>query len=226
VDQDAWQKILLPPGNEEQTWELYHENSKIGRFDGALSDEEVRKRSKEFHESLPFIGYPKVTLPEHVTPLAQRLDDTLIARVSTRDLVPSTLTLETLGTLLFYGYGDTRANKDGRYPRPFRVVPSGGALYPLELFFHSASLHGADAGIYHYNPPCKDIRLVVRGDQTNSISKSMIYSEITQNSSLVIFITAMFERSVFKYGDRGYRFTLLEAGHVAQNLNPSQQRWG
>jgi SagB-type dehydrogenase family enzyme len=36
---------------------------------------------------------------------------------------------------------------------------------------------------------------------------------------MIVFITAIFERSVFKYGNRGYRFVLLEAGHVAQNLN-------
>jgi SagB-type dehydrogenase family enzyme len=36
---------------------------------------------------------------------------------------------------------------------------------------------------------------------------------------MVIFITSVFERSVFKYGDRGYRFIFLEAGHVAQNIN-------
>jgi SagB-type dehydrogenase family enzyme len=36
---------------------------------------------------------------------------------------------------------------------------------------------------------------------------------------VMIFITAVFERSVFKYGDRGYRFVLLEAGHVGQNLS-------
>ena len=31
-------------------------------------------------------------------------------------------------------------------------------------------------------------------------------------------MTAMFWRSRFKYGARAYRFTLLEAGHVAQNF--------
>ena len=35
----------------------------------------------------------------------------------------------------------------------------------------------------------------------------------------MFFMTAMFERTVFKYGDRGYRFTFLEAGHVAQNMS-------
>jgi SagB-type dehydrogenase family enzyme len=32
-------------------------------------------------------------------------------------------------------------------------------------------------------------------------------------------VTALFGRSTFKYGPRGYRFVLLEAGHVAQNIN-------
>jgi SagB-type dehydrogenase family enzyme len=36
---------------------------------------------------------------------------------------------------------------------------------------------------------------------------------------MLIFVTAMFKRSTFKYGNRGYRFALLEAGHVAQNIN-------
>ena len=32
-----------------------------------------------------------------------------------------------------------------------------------------------------------------------------------------VVVTAMFWRSRFKYGARGYRFALLEAGHLAQN---------
>jgi SagB-type dehydrogenase family enzyme len=31
-------------------------------------------------------------------------------------------------------------------------------------------------------------------------------------------LTAMFWRTRFKYGVRGYRFALLEAGHVGQNV--------
>lgn len=36
---------------------------------------------------------------------------------------------------------------------------------------------------------------------------------------MVLFITALFERTVFKYGDRGYRFVLMEVGHLAQNVH-------
>jgi SagB-type dehydrogenase family enzyme len=36
--------------------------------------------------------------------------------------------------------------------------------------------------------------------------------------ALVIALTAVFPRVQMKYLERGYRFALLEAGHVAQNL--------
>jgi SagB-type dehydrogenase family enzyme len=35
---------------------------------------------------------------------------------------------------------------------------------------------------------------------------------------VVLLITAVVDRSMHKYGDRGYRYILLEAGHSAQNM--------
>jgi SagB-type dehydrogenase family enzyme len=42
----------------------------------------------------------------------------------------------------------------------------------------------------------------------------------------MVFITALFQRSTFKYGPRGYRFAFLEAGHVAQNINLASTAMG
>ena len=36
---------------------------------------------------------------------------------------------------------------------------------------------------------------------------------------MMVFIAAQFERSLFKYQDRGYRSVLLEAGRLAHKLN-------
>jgi SagB-type dehydrogenase family enzyme len=46
----------------------------------------------------------------------------------------------------------------------------------------------------------------------------MIYGELASTCGALFVVSAMFWRSRFKYGLRGYRFTLLEAGHVVQNL--------
>ena len=42
---------------------------------------------------------------------------------------------------------------------------------------------------------------------------------LVDDSAVQVFQVAFFARSTFKYGDRGYRFTLIEAGHQAQNLS-------
>ncbi len=215
----VWQDIQMPPGNADHTWELFHENSKVGRHNQGLSDEEVRARIRELHDSLPFEGYPAVGLPASRTRLGLSLEEAITSRVSTRNLSPQQISLQDLAALLHYSYGVTRDNKDNNYPRPFRAVPSGGALYPLEIFFHSAHIEGLAPGLYHYSPAQNKLRLLQQNDQTARIAEMAVYREPILGSSLLVFITAMFERSIFKYGDRGYRFVLLEAGHAAQNLN-------
>ena len=218
MNQKGWAATLLSPGNEDQVWELFHENSKLGRHDVGLYGHEILERVKRLHESLPFEGYPAIPLPREAAPLTLSLADAIAARASVRDLRPSSLTLKQVGTLLRQAYGITRENK-GNGPRSFRVVPSGGAMYPLEIFFHSPHIKGLRAGLYHYNPVENQLRLLREGDETEKIAKAMVQTEVARGASLIVFITAFFERSVFKYKDRGYRFVLLEAGHVAQNVN-------
>lgn len=217
--QPFWQKLLLQSRGDHDLWELFNENSKIGRHTKLQSDHEILKRMNELQESLSYEGHPKVDLPKDLEPLKMTFQEVVASRVSERNMTPCSLGLTTIATLLHYAYGVTRDNQGTSYPRPFRVVPSAGGLYPLELFFHGAQIEGLPPGIYHYNPIKAQLRLIRKDNLIPSISHAMIHPDIGTNSSLLIFVTAIFERSIFKYGERGYRFILLEAGHVAQNIN-------
>lgn len=216
---ELWQEMLLPAGNEDHLWELFHENSKISRYGDFLSKEEVLERMGKFHESLPYEGYPMVELPGALTELTLPLKEALAGRISVREMMPCALSLEDMATLLHFGYGVTRDNKGTTLPRPFRVVPSGGALYPLEIFFYSSHVESLRPGLYHYNPSRHNLRLLREGDAGRTIAEGLVQPDMASKAAAIIFLTALFERSVFKYGDRGYRFILLEAGHVAQNIN-------
>jgi len=128
-----------------------------------------------------------------------------------------------------------------------RTVPSGGALYPLEFYVAVVAVDGITPGLYHYTPMAHGLELLRYGDFDGIISSfcpgiikstndtddkvelsrdnSTVQDERLQeqassdSSSAVWFIaTAMFWRSRWKYGLRGYRFALLEAGHAVQNL--------
>ena len=214
-----WQEKYLPDVYKDHAWELFHENSKLGRYQKPVSDEQVLTRMESFYESLPFEGYPVTQLPPPADLNVVGLGDALVNRISTRDLSPLLLPLVNLSTLLHYGYGITRQNKGTNFPRPFRTVPSGGALYPLEIFFHARNIERLPSGLYHYNPSQNHVRCLREGDETQAIASSVVQPDVVNGTSLTIFLTAIFERSVFKYGDRGYRFILIEAGHVAQNMN-------
>lgn len=210
-----------PRDGDDPAWELFHEACKTGSYDDFPPQEMLLERMRRMEESLDFDMYPAIPLPEQRAPLSMGLSEAVLTRVSARGMRPERLSLEQLATLLHHAYGVTRDNEGTGFPRPFRAAPSGGALYPLELFLHSRCLEGAPPGLYHYNPTRNELRRVLDEDQTSRIADTFIpfQSHLALDASVLVFLTAMFERSTFKYSTRGYRFVLLEAGHVAQNLN-------
>jgi SagB-type dehydrogenase family enzyme len=131
--------------------------------------------------------------------------------------------VEQLAKVLWMSYGVSRNNVGTSYPRPFRMVPSGGALYPLELYLHARQVAGLEPGLYHYNAEQHVLDVLRSGDETDSIARHLVQGDLGRTAAAIVFITAVFARSTFKYGDRGYRFILLEAGHLAQNATLTAQ---
>jgi SagB-type dehydrogenase family enzyme len=216
--EEPWDGIL-DPGVDGAVWELFHENAKTSRFDTPMSEAAVVARMRTMSESLTYAAYPRVELPAPDETLPLSLTEAIIARHSARGFTPVPLQLRTLATLLYYTYGVTRSNEGTIFPRPFRVVPSAGALYPLELYFSSSQVEDLPPGLYHYNPAENCVEQLSEDTRHRELSAALVQRELPTRSSVMVFITSMFERSTFKYGDRGYRFALLEAGHVAENLN-------
>lgn len=217
MSQPKWQDILIPPADPDSLWELFHENSKLSRFDNVPGLEAIREEMARLHEALPYDEAPKIELPTRIPRLTLSLGDALHTRRSVRRFTPTTIDLETLAAILYYSYG--RTGEDATIRRALRTIPSGGALYPLELYFYSASLRDLEPGVYHYHPVRHCLTLLHRHLSLQCLAKAVVQPEIVQQASVVVFVTALFQRSVFKYGNRGYRFTLIEVGHVAQNLH-------
>jgi SagB-type dehydrogenase family enzyme len=218
---------IAPPRDSDGAgaWELYHENSKVTRFHRAPPNETVRAQMVANWDALPYDGYPEIALPEPEA-LDAPLGATIAARETGRGLQPVRVALPRLASLLHHAYGVTHDLTSQGFPHPFRAVPSGGAMYPLEIFFHTNRVDGLEPGIYHYNPRRVAVRRIHSGDESRKLSQALVQPNLALDASLFFFITAIFERTVFKYGERGYRFALLEAGHVAQNLNLAATAYG
>jgi SagB-type dehydrogenase family enzyme len=216
MSRNRWDEERMPKA--DAVWQLYHENSKTSRFKRPLSEEALIKWQSQLAPSLVYDGHPAVALPPPLASFPKTLEAALLGRVTAPELARAQLPLEMLATLLHYAYGIMRPLAQDVFPYGFRAVPSGGALYPLEIYLHAASVAGLQPGLYHYEPHAGVVRRFVDGDQTELIAARLAYPAFALNATFVVFITAAFERTTTKYGERGYRFALLEAGHVAQNL--------
>ena len=62
------------------------------------------------------------------------------------------------------------------------------------------------------------LEVLCERDVSNELDAASALPGLLEQTAAVVFIGAVFWRTRFKYGQRGYRFALLEAGHVMQNL--------
>lgn len=143
------------------------------------------------------------------------IKDILIKRKSTRDFnFNVSINLLELSDILIWSYSTVINN--GLFKN---TVPSAGARYPIEIHIINNNVEGLKKGIYHYNQKKSYLELtndtkMPYEDITNlCLNQSFIY-----NSSAVICLCADFTRTISKYGDRGYRYVFIDAGHIGQNL--------
>ena len=163
-------------------------------------------------------GWTPSELPEPGA-LPAPLEHVLRSRRSAGRFGTQALGIEQLATLLWAAYGvNEPAPTDGPPWPDLRTVPSGGALYPLELYVLAMDVHGLAPGVHHYDPRRHRLDELRRADLGETLPRMLTAPDLGEGAAAVVAITGVFWRSRFKYGLRGYRFTLLEAGHVAQNL--------
>jgi len=219
VTTSAWNKFRDGDHREAPMWELYHENSKISRFDSRISEEAVVAQMSRLSETLYFPGYPHIPLPPwSPATLTMSVGEAVQMRRSSRESGDNPISIGQISSILAAAYGVTRG-PDPATSRSQRSVPSAGALYPLEMF---VSLDRSDtglSGLFHYNSILHELTQIRSDSQRELLADCLTQPELCSAFPMFVFITAIFERSIFKYADRGYRFSLIEAGHVGQNIS-------
>jgi SagB-type dehydrogenase family enzyme len=102
---------------------------------------------------------------------------------------------------------------------PLKTSPSGGALHPLESYVLIRRVGGIAPGIYHYDSEGHTLELLRGGASKREIKELLAGQDWFCDAACVIFLTAVFPRSQWKYEHpRAYRVVLAEAGHVCQTF--------
>jgi SagB-type dehydrogenase family enzyme len=97
-------------------------------------------------------------------------------------------------------------------------VPSGGARYPLELYIAVSHVTEVAEGIHHFNARDRMLRPVLVPYCVADLVSEFMHQHYLEGAAALIIMTAVFPRMLDKYGARGYRYTLIECGHAAQNI--------
>ncbi len=139
------------------------------------------------------------------------LEESLQNRRSIREYSQNSLKIEEVSQLLWSAQGIT-SDTGGR------TAPSAGALYPLKVYLIVGNVENLVTGVYEYNPQEHELIPLIDGDVREKLSNAALGQTPVREGAIDIVISAVYEHTTRKYGDRGIRYAQIETGHAAQNL--------
>jgi len=145
-------------------------------------------------------------LPEPEKNGEMPLEEVISKRRSVRNFSDEPLDSQQISQVLWAAQGITQQTTG------FRTSPSAGALYPLELFLINSE------GVYHYLPQGHKMVQIKSQDMRSLIASCALGQQSVAQAPASIIITAIYERTTAKYGERGIRYVHIEAGHACQNI--------
>ena len=206
--------------NAQESWKHYHELScnPMPLFE-PISTEELKA----------LLAGPKSTAHGEVNCFtisspSSELAPLLMNRGSSRKFTNKGISEKTLKGIVWSTYGttDTFSVEEAGLRR--RTVPSAGALYPLRIYLVICkACDQLSSGVYCLQNCGTSLSRIQHWSnveqEAQRFHECFIDDAYITNSTASIIISGIVDRETQKYGCRGYRYTILEAGHAAQNID-------
>ena len=149
----------------------------------------------------------RISLPAPRTSGPMSLEAAIAQRRSVRRYAPGGLSLEQIGQLLWAAQGITGGKV------ALRAAPSAGARHPLEFYVCRAD------GMWHYEPQGHYLARHLERDVRGELARAALGQQFIAEAPCVFAISAVFERTTRRYGERGrLRYVPIDIGHAAGNL--------
>jgi len=144
------------------------------------------------------------------------LKEAIETRNSLRQYADTPLSLEELSYLLWCTQG-VRETTPGK--ATFCTVPSAGARHPFETMVLVNRVDGLEPGLYWFvaGEHCL-LKLEAESGIADRIAEAAYNQKFIVKSAVTFIWIADTIRTTWRYGQRGYRYMHLDAGHVCQNL--------
>lgn len=216
--------------------ELFHENTKIVSPRDEESDSSATSGKKVTDDDLlrlQVAGYKHYSMVDRVTlpsaPFSGKkvtLEAVLRSRRSRRQFADVEVALADFSSFIDLVAGVTEETTtqlaSGPIVRRFHSFPSGGNLHTLEVYVVARHIESLTPGVYHYTPLSHTL------EQLCALDMKTLYPTLADvfpgssgqmacTAAFTVLVSSVLRRTFLKYGPRGYRYSLLEAGHLAQN---------
>lgn len=143
-------------------------------------------------------------------------------RASVRRYSREPLALEELSYLLWCTQGVRTASG-----RPnLRTVPSAGARHALDTYLVVNRVAGLEPGLYLYRPVEHGLAALDPDPAVVDRVMAACFGQYVAQAAVTFVWVADVYRMTWRYGERGYRYLFLDAGHVCQNLYLAVQAVG
>jgi SagB-type dehydrogenase family enzyme len=190
---------------------FYKKTKLFSELGGAVEEDHHIAHIEVFRKSYPRL--PSVQLPK-VDKDDSEFENLLDYRQSNRDFFDSPISLSELAKII----GSCRIVDSKRKPEK-RTYPSGGARFPVELYIISYNVDELKEGAYHYDMKNNLLELLMAGNLKRF--RRELISPYLENPAATIIFTSVIARAEVKYGLRAYPYSLIEAGHMGQNIQLS-----
>jgi SagB-type dehydrogenase family enzyme len=212
-----------------RTWNpaasFFHLSTKDA-YSGEISEEEIRyveelmKGRAVPRPTKRRVGANIVELWGGPPSTTSEFSQVLRGRRTWREFSPAKVDQKSFGTLMELSFAVQQWQaipNAGKFP--LKTSPSGGSLHPLEAYVLVRKVEGLTPGIYHYDAIGRRLSEVRRGATAAEIQKLLAGQWWFRDAAVVVFLTAVFGRTQWKYDyARAYRAILIEAGHLCQTF--------
>ncbi len=197
------------------------------RLNAVMSSDYFMSHISQHSIELGFCEEYDLLKMDEIPPLAQALNQLNRLRNSQRNYDQiNKISLQDLSHFLQLSYTITQRFDASLLMPPRRNIPSGGGLYPIDVYLINQHITELPLGVCIYDLFTNKLKLLHAFDHQESLNQALNKTLFAQqkndidysHASAFLVLGAELERSCFKYLDRGIRWAILEAGEIVQAM--------
>lgn len=162
-----------------------------------------------------------IKLPEPSEQPTEKFEQLMRRRKSVRDYTDEEVSLAEISSLCAStaGIRDRFKTTSSQVIPHAPLTPTGGGLLSIQLYYISLTTESLSRGLYLYRAGKHALELVSEGELRGRIFEITSFQDWIAHCAGIFVLVSDLDRVQWKYEDRAYRLTHMDAGVLGQSLH-------